>query len=149
MIIDQITNSHLYYALNPRINHAFSYIHQADLSAISVGKYEIDGENIYAMVQEYYTKPKEQCLWEAHRRYIELQYVIQGVEQIGFANTSRLNHGEYDASKDFLPLFGEGDFLTLHKGNFVIFMPEDAHMPGIVFDSPNPVKKIVIKISVV
>ena len=116
---------------------------------ISVGKYEIDGENIYALVQQYNTKLKKDGFWEAHRRYIDLQYVIQGAEKIGYANLSRLTQGEYDASKDFLPLYGEGDFLTLKDGSFVILMPEDAHMPGIAFDSLLPVKKIVIKISVV
>ena len=65
MIIDQITNSHLYYALHPRIKPAFDYLHQTDLSALEVGKYEIDGENIYAMVQQYISKPRERGFWEA------------------------------------------------------------------------------------
>ena len=123
-------------------------IHQADLSSIGVGRYEVDGENLYAMVQQYNTKPKEAGVWEAHRRYIDLQYVIQGAEKIGYANLSRLTQGEYDANRDFLPLYGEGEFLTLKNGDFVILMPEDAHMPGIAIDALLPVKKIVIKILV-
>jgi biofilm protein TabA len=127
---------------------AFDHIHQTDFSNTPIGKYTIDGENLFAMVQQYNTKPKEQGFWEAHRRYIDLQAVIQGAEKIGYANLSQLTKGDYDSNKDFLPLFGEGDFVTLHPGYFVILMPEDAHMPGIVIDIPIPVKKIVIKIAV-
>lgn len=148
MIVDHINNSHLYYALSPRIRNAFDYIHQVDLTSINVGRYEIDGENLYAMVQQYNTKPKESGTWEAHRRYIDLQFVIQGTERIGYANLGCLTQGEYNPNKDFLPLYGEGDFLTLKNGDFVILMPEDAHMPGIVVDTLSPVKKMVIKISV-
>ena len=148
MVIDQIANSHLYYSLNSRIQAAFDYLLQTDLSSLSIGRYEIDEENIYAMLQQYTSKPREQGFWEAHRRYMDLQVVIQGVEQIGYANIGRLTQAEYDGTKDFLPLFGEGDFLTLQNGNFALLLPQDAHMPGIALGDPAPVKKIVIKISI-
>ena len=148
MIIDQISNFHLYYPVHPRLRSAFDYIHQTDLSALSVGRVELDGENLFAMVQQYNSKPREQGIWEAHRRYMDLQMVIQGIENIGYANIAHLTQGEYDANKDFLPLFGEGDFLTLQNGNFVLLLPQDAHMPGIAINSPAPVRKVVIKISI-
>jgi len=147
MIIDQLTNSHLYYPLSHRIKIAFDYLHQTDLSSLSIGRYEIDGENIFAMLQQYTSKPRNQGFWEAHRRYMDLQVVIQGAELIGYANIASLSKGEYDLSKDFIPLFGDGAFLTLQPGNFALLMPEDAHMPGIAVDSPSPIKKIVIKIA--
>lgn len=148
MIIDQIFNSPLYYALHPGIKPAFEFLKQTDLSTLNVGRIEIDGQNLYAMLQQYTSKPREQAAWEAHRRYIDLQVVLQGTENIGYANISRLSQGEYDTNKDFLPLFGEGDFLTLQKGNFALLFPQDAHMPGLAIGSPAPVKKIVLKISV-
>jgi YhcH/YjgK/YiaL family protein len=148
MIIDRISNSHLYYAVHSRFKRAFDYIHQINTDTIPVGKYEIDGEAMYVLVQEYNTKLKEQGVWEAHRRYIDLQYVVQGAEGMGYANINHLQQGEYDASKDFLPLQGDGDFFTLHSGCFVLLLPEDAHMPGMAIGSPTPVKKIVVKISV-
>ena len=83
MIIDQLANSHLYYSLTSRIKLAFDYLDKIDLSTLSVGRNEIEGDNIYAMLQQYTSKPREQGLWEAHRRYIDLQLVIQGAEQIG------------------------------------------------------------------
>ena len=109
MIIDTVNNAHLYYPLNPRIKAAFEYLHQADLTGISVGRHEVDGANLYVMVQQYNTKPEEAGVWEAHRRYIDLHYVIQGVEKIGYAPLGRLTQGEYDPNKDFLPLHGQAD----------------------------------------
>ena len=148
MIIDRIANAHLYYAVNPRFKQAFDYIHQIDVNAIPVGRYEVDSDRMYALVQEYNTKLKEQGFWEAHRRYIDLQYVVQGSEGMGYANLNRLQPGEYDAAKDFLPLNGDGDLLALHSGSFVLLLPEDAHMPGMALGSPAPVRKIVVKIPV-
>jgi YhcH/YjgK/YiaL family protein len=148
MIIDRIDNAHLYCAVNIKFQCAFDYIRGIDTSSIPVGRYEIDGENMYAMVQQYNTKLKEQGFWEAHRRYIDLQYIVQGAEGMGYANIHHLQQGEYDASKDFLPLYGDGDIFTLRSGSFVLLLPEDAHMPGLAIDSPTPVKKVVVKIAV-
>ena len=148
MIIDRIGNSHLYYAVHPKFKRAFDYIHQINVDTIPAGRYEIDGEAMYALVQEYNTKLKELGTWEAHRRYIDLQYVVQGVEGIGYANINQLEQGEYDASRDFLPLHGEGDLVTVHSGSFVLLLPEDAHMPGMAIGSPAPVKTVVVKIAV-
>ena len=148
MIIDQLANSHLYYSLTSRIKLAFDYLDKIDLSTLSVGRNEIEGDNIYAMLQQYTSKPREQGLWEAHRRYIDLQLVIQGAEQIGYANINSLAQGDYETAKDFLPLFGEGDFLTLQNGNFALLFPQDAHMTGVALGAPSPVKKLVIKISI-
>ena len=148
MIIDRITNDHLYYAVHARFQQAFDHIHQMDVNAIPVGRYEIDGDKIFALVQEYNTKLKEHGFWEAHRRYIDLQYVVQGVERMGYANLSHLQQGEYDTTKDLLPLYGDGDSVILHSGSFVLLLPEDAHMPGMALGSPAPVRKIVVKIAV-
>lgn len=148
MIIDRIDNAHLYHAVNAKFKRAFDYIQQIDVDTIPAGKYEIDGENMYALVQQYNTKLKEQGFWEAHRRYIDLQYVVQGAEGMGYANINHLRQDEYDSSKDFLPLHGEGGLVTLHSGSFVLLLPEDAHMPGMAIGSPAPVKKVVVKIAV-
>ena len=148
MLIDRITNAHLYGTLSPKFKCAFDYIQQTDLLTLAVGKYEIDGESLYVIVQEYLTKPIEQGRWEAHRRYIDLQYVIRGTERIGYAHLSRLLPDVYDVNKDFLPLSGQGDILTVQEGSFMLLLPEDGHMPGIAVDEPMLVKKAVFKIGV-
>ncbi len=148
MILDRIENAHWYDAVHKRFKSAFDYISQIDIHAIPVGRHEIDSANMYALVQEYNTKLKEQGKWEAHRRYIDLQYVVQGAEGIGYANIHHLQQGEYDVSKDCLPLHGEGGLITLKSGSFILLMPEDAHMPCMALGEPAPVRKIVLKIAV-
>lgn len=149
MIIDRITNAHLYASLSPAFKQAFDYLQQTDLATLANGKYEIDSENMYVSVQEYDTKPKEQGKWEAHRRYIDVQYMIRGTEQIGYAHLAGLAPAQaYDASRDVAFFSGAGDFSTMQEGSFMILFPEDAHMPCISVNEPTQVKKAVVKILV-
>jgi YhcH/YjgK/YiaL family protein len=148
MILDRIENGALYHNVHKRFKSAFEYIGALDIRTIPVGRHEIDGANMYALVQEYNTKLKDEGKWEAHRRYIDLQYVVQGAEGIGYANLHHLQQGEYDESKDFLPLFGDGDQIILRSGYFVLLFPEDAHMPGLAVGEPAFARKIVLKIAI-
>lgn len=148
MIIDQIKNASFYFGMSERLTTALRYLQNTDLSSIEPGRYEIDGSNVYALVQQYETRLKEKGFWEAHRRYIDVQSVIEGVELIGYANLGHLKVGEYDDAQDFLRLEGEADFLVIRAGTFVILTPQDAHMPGIAVASPQPVKKVVVKVCI-
>ena len=148
MVIDKIENASLYYSLHPKLKQAFDYIAQIDIHSISVGKHEVDGDAMYVLVQEYDTKLKEAGKWEAHHLYIDLQYVVQGAEGMGYANIHDLQQGEYIPEEDFLPLFGDGQQIELRSGYFVLLFPEDAHMPGMAIGKPASVRKIVLKIAV-
>jgi YhcH/YjgK/YiaL family protein len=148
MITDRITNAHLYSSLGVGIQRAFEYLQQTDLQALPAGRYELDGNKLYVMSQEYSSKLPEQGKWEAHRRYIDLQYITAGTERIGYAHLSRLAQGDYNPEKDFLALTGIGDYVTLSAGDFMLLFPEDAHMPGMAVDAPVHVKKVVVKIVV-
>jgi biofilm protein TabA len=159
MIIDQLHNieSGFYPALlsatdatglTQRFAQAFHFLQTTDLENAAPGRVDIDGDLIFALIQEYNTKPLEQGFWEAHRKYIDIQYVVSGEEHMGYANLAQLTAGDYDESKDFLPLHGQGSFIRLPAGMFTLFMPEDAHMPGMAVDQPQPVKKVVVKIAV-
>jgi YhcH/YjgK/YiaL family protein len=146
MVIDQLKNASFYSGLHTGLNTAFHYLQNTDLARIEPGKYEIEGSNVYALVQEYETKPKEKGRWEAHRRYMDVQYVFKGAERIGYANLEQLKAVEYDEAKDFLALTGDGDFFGVRAGTFVILAPQDGHMPGIAVGGPQPVKKVVVKV---
>jgi YhcH/YjgK/YiaL family protein len=148
MIFDRLSNAALYIPPSGRIARAFAYLQTENLEKLPVSRGEIDGTQLYALVQEYATKPHEEGKWEAHRRYIDLQYIVRGVEECGVARLDRLNAGAYDPQRDFLPLEGSGDILTLRAGEFVLFFPEDAHMPGLAAGAAAPVRKIVVKIAV-
>ncbi len=109
-------------------------------------RYAIDGDLIYAMVQEYDSKPKTEGFWESHRKYLDVQYVASGVEHMGYAPTSNLAAGAYQEENDFIRLEGDGEFFLLREGFFCILAPQDAHMPGMAVDQTQPVKKVVIKV---
>ncbi len=148
MITDRLSNAHLYLSLGTQIRRAFEYLQQSDLLSLPVGIFELDGKNLYINSQEYRSKTSEQGKWEAHRCYIDLQYIISGSERFGYAHLSRLKQGEYNPEKDFLTLTGNGDFVTLSAGDFILLYPEDAHMPGMAINAPAPVKKVVVKIAI-
>ena len=147
MIIDRIENASLYFSIHPRFKQAFEYFNQIDIHSIPVGRHDVDGDAIYALVQEYTTKQKGEGKWEAHRRYIDLQYVVQGAEGMGYANIHHLQQGKYIPEKDFLPLFGEGNQVELKSGCFVLLFPEDAHMPNMALGESKLARKIVLKIA--
>jgi len=148
MIADTLRNADLYRGLSPRIALAFDFLHGTDFRSAAPGRFEIDGRQVYAIVQEYATLDRVQGTWEAHRQYIDLQYMVSGTERIGYAHVSRLTPGRYDQERDLLPLSGEGDFLVLGPGSFMLLFPEDAHMPRIAVAAPEMVGKVVVKIAV-
>jgi YhcH/YjgK/YiaL family protein len=148
MIVDLLANSHLYQGLNAKIDRAFAFLRETDLAALEPGDYEIDGREIYARALTYTTRLPEQGVWEAHRLYIDLQVMVQGAERICYAPLSRLTAGAYDEAKDFLRLSGEGDFVTLPGGSFMLLWPGDGHMPCLAVNQPEPIKKVVVKIAV-
>ena len=146
MVIDHLRNAALYLGMHPRLANAFRYLQKTDFSKIEPGKYEIDGANLFALIQTYDPKPQENARWEAHRKYIDVQYVLSGSELFGYAPLERLNSAGYDDAKDFHELRGNGDFLQAAAGTFLILFPQDAHMPGIAGPGSQSVKKIVVKI---
>jgi YhcH/YjgK/YiaL family protein len=148
MVIDQLKNAHHYYKLGEGIAAALRYLQNTDPTKVEPGRYVLDGDDLYAMVQQYETKPKAQGFWEAHRKYLDVQYVAQGTEHMGFAPLSQLRPQPYDEEKDFLKAEGEGEFLTMRAGTFMILGPDDAHMPGMAVSGPQPVRKVVVKVRI-
>lgn len=149
MIVDRLEHADLYGGLAPRIVAALQWLRTTDLEALPAGKVTIDGEHLFAVVQEYQTKPREEGFWEAHRRYIDVQYVVHGHELMGYAPLRSLHVTQpYDPEKEMLKAAGPGDFIGNPAGTVFILWPHDAHMPGIAEGAPVGVKKIVVKVEV-
>src|SRR5512145_1954601 len=107
MIADILKNRHLYASISPRIKKSLEYISKTDFSAMEPGRYELDGSNIFALVQAYDSIPREQGKWECHRNYIDIQYIAEGVEQIGVNNIGKMKvTTEYNPEKDIAFLSG-------------------------------------------
>lgn len=148
MVLATLRNARLYAPLGPRIARGLAFLEQTNFARAPAGRVEIDGNALYATVSDYTTKPVAEGRWEAHRRYIDLQYVARGVERIGVAPLDRLTPGEHLPEKDLTWLSGHGDYVTVAAGQFAILWPDDAHMPGIEAGAPGQVRKVVVKIAV-
>lgn len=146
MVIDDLQNAAQYHALGARFEKGLRWLVDNDVASMAPERYDIDGDDVFVMVQEYDAKLKADGFWEAHRQYADIQLVVTGAEHMGYTPTARLNAGQYDERRDFLPLHGEGMFIELHAGHFMILWPQDAHMPGMEIVEPTPVKKAVVKV---
>ena len=149
MIIDKLSNSYLYSGLSERINKSFAYLKETDFSKMETGKYEIDGNNIFALVNEYSTKDESEGKLEAHKKYIDVQFVAKGKELIGYvplADQKIIN--DYNEQNDITFFSGDKSFTQVVEGMFAIFFPTDVHLPGIKVNEKSYVKKVVIKVKV-
>lgn len=151
MILDTIDNAHFYAGLMPRgIGLALDALRDRRFAASPPGRYAIQGDDVYAMVQSYNTKPHDAGRWEAHRRYIDVQFVLDGVETMGVGAVAGMTVSEpYDPKRDVGFFKGAGDLFTLRAGMFAILLPHDAHMPGLMAGPVSPVTKIVVKVALV
>jgi YhcH/YjgK/YiaL family protein len=151
MILDKIENVHIYAKLGEGIARGLELLESGKLDVLEPGKHLIDGEDLYASVQEYEPKPQAEGRWEAHRKYIDIQYMVKGAEEMGCAMVDGLAGQEkYDEEKDVEFLAGKleaGTALRVGERMFAIFYPQDAHMPMLMgAGSAKKVKKIVLKV---
>ena len=149
MILDKIENLSLYQGMHPGINKALNYIKETNFSELPVGKHAIEGDAIFAIYKEYKTTQIDDKLLESHLKYIDVQYVIEGVEEMGVTMlTNQEPKKRYDEEQDYM-LFDESyDIITVNAGMFAIFFPDDIHMPEITTGEPSNVKKVVIKVKI-
>jgi YhcH/YjgK/YiaL family protein len=148
MILDQLANANRYAPLGARFARALEFLQATDLDALAPGTYELEGRDLYALVQEYSPKPLSEAGWEEHRHYADVQFIVSGTERIGYAPAESLQRDEYDAARDYGRLSGNGDLVTLHGGDFMILWPGEGHAPGLVAEEPSMVKKVVVKVRV-
>jgi YhcH/YjgK/YiaL family protein len=148
MIIDEICKADEYFDLSEGIRTALRFLQETDMDALEPGRHTVDGDRVFAIVESYQTKPMADGFWEAHLKHLDVQCVISGEEQIGYAPVSSMVAEPYDEDRDFYKLKGNGNFVTLRPGMFALLKPQDAHMPGISIQESRQVKKIVIKVRI-
>lgn len=148
MILDNLQNLYKYAGICHGIAVAEAFL-KALPADIACGKYPIDGEDIYAVVQRYETMDASELLWECHDKYWDIQYVVAGKETILWAERDMIgNWNAYDEANDCRVAHTNctGVPLTLSNGQFAIFAPQDAHKPKCVTDTPSHMVKVVVKI---
>ncbi len=147
MIIDSLDNVKHYRHLNERIKKGLEFIEEIDFNTIEPGKYNVDGDTIFAIVSEYHTKEPEVAKPEAHERYLDIQFMVRGEELMGYAPLEDQDiDTPYDADEDLVFYKCPVSHVKVSEGMFSIFYPTDIHAPGILIDSSKPVKKVVIKV---
>ncbi|MBO7672949.1 YhcH/YjgK/YiaL family protein [bacterium] len=145
MIFDKIENVKVY----PQIpDFVADFIRNVNSQQQTGKVYLVDDKSVWANVDEYTTKPYENCKFEAHKRYIDIQFMLSGEEKIETAFTNELEISDsYDENRDvmFLKDTGNKVILPMKKGYFALFYPTDAHKPQVAFSRPEKVKKVVVK----
>jgi YhcH/YjgK/YiaL family protein len=140
-----------YFKNKERWDKAFSFLKNSDLSKLELKRYDIDGDNLYAPVSEYLTKNEEDARYEAHQKYIDIQYVISGVEQMGVAPIAQKKDVlvPYDVTKDveFMTVTQATDYKAT-PDRFFVFFPSDIHRPGVKVGENSQVRKVVLKVKV-
>ena len=149
MIADRIENIDMYVGLGERIAAALKYISETDFSGVEKGKYAIDGDLVYASVNEYQTKPEADCKIEAHRKYIDVQFIVSGEETMGYAPlTDQQPSIAYNEEKDCVFFETPVSKLKFVAGMFAIYYPNDLHQPCISTEKASTVKKVVVKVHI-
>jgi biofilm protein TabA len=150
MLFGNLNTLGTYQALahEPVLQRALAWL-RAMPSDQPLGIVELQGKDVYVNVHGYETLPRDQCRFESHRRYVDLQYCIRGGELIDYTLLARLpGNSGYDAEKDFIFHDAPAAFSTLRlqPGDFGVFFPDDAHRPKVNDGANAAVHKLVIKI---
>jgi biofilm protein TabA len=151
MIVDRIENAHLYAPLHKQFNQAFAVLADREVTQKPDGRYSIDGDDLFYMVQRYTTKPVDQTRFESHKKYIDIQALFAGQELLGYVPTAGLEVTvPYDAGKDIM-FYRAGTMagqVRLEPGLFCLLFPQDAHLPSCQITCPAEVHKVVFKVRV-
>jgi YhcH/YjgK/YiaL family protein len=136
VIFDRLDEADAYRCMGENFIAGFDYLRATVFETVADGRYRIRGDDVFATVQSYHTKPLEQGKWEAHRHYADIQYVVKGCEGIGIAHLADMTIQQpYARDHDV-------EFFVGHSR--VQFM--DVHMPGLMFEAATLVKKVVVKV---
>ena len=134
------------------LTKALAFLRTQDFRNMPEGRHEIDGDKIFALLSRYTTRPQTECTPEAHRKFVDIQYVADGEEFLGWCPMSPdlVEMEPYDEARDIIfyrALIPESSFL-LKAGSYAVLYPEDVHRPGVsVLDEyPANVTKVVVKI---
>ncbi len=148
IIINKLQHAERYFNMHPAFEKAFAFLRQEGLAELAADRYEIDGERLFCMISKGPGRSRAEARLEAHRKYIDIQYVIAGTDEMGWKPTADCKSidTEYDDEKDIMFFKDSPDSWTpVPAGSFVIFFPQDAHAPLV---GSGQIHKAVLKIAV-
>ncbi|MEJ5264616.1 MAG: YhcH/YjgK/YiaL family protein [Bacteroidales bacterium] len=146
MICDVLQNFERYRSLFSHFDTIHAFLCRNDLAQLPLQRIDL-ASGVYVSIGEYQTKPAQALRWEAHRKYLDIQYLVWGEEKIGYGAGDDFRCIEpYDEAKDIAFFSGSGYELPLGNGFFVVLFPGEYHMPGIIAHAPALVRKVVVKV---
>lgn len=153
MITGHIDNlSQNYHKLPEAVQKALDFLQKNDLKNMSPGRYDIEGSNIFTLLQHYNSRNKCECKAETHAKYVDVQFLASGEEYIGYSPYSPSISIIEDnlATKDacFYDLIQHESKLYFNAGTYGVFYPTDIHRPCMYVTKPTKVIKVVVKISI-
>lgn len=148
MILSALSQSARYAVLHPLFYQAFDYIEKTDLFSLTPGRYNIVGDDLIAIVEKVSGKTREVAKLEAHRRYIDIQLVLEGDEQMGWKPLADCYNpvSEHSEERD-IRFFHDApaSWVAVPPDHFCIFFPEDAHAPLV---GNGEIRKVIFKVAV-
>ncbi|CAG0937785.1 evolved beta-galactosidase subunit beta [Gallionellaceae bacterium] len=149
MIFSTLTQSDRYAALHPLFPRAFEFIRNTDMLALPPGRHSIIGDDLFAIVENVPGRSREDAQLECHRKYIDIQLVLEGRDEMGWKPLADCHNpvSDYSAEKD-IRFFRDtpSSWIATPPGHFCIFFPEDAHAPLV---SEGQIRKVIFKIAAV
>jgi YhcH/YjgK/YiaL family protein len=146
MILSPLADAGRYAALHPLFAKAFEYLRTTDLNALPEGRHAILGEDLFILAQQRPGRPQAEAKLECHRRYIDIQLVLEGDEEMGWRPVAECTQpqADYDEARD-IRFFDDApaSWVRTPAGAFCIFFPEDAHAPLV---SAGMMRKVVVKV---
>lgn len=149
MIFDKLTSLEVYKGINPNLDTAIDFLMSHDLESLPLGRTEIDGDNVFLNKMEATASPAHTKQFEVHRKYMDVQIDLSGVERIDTGERIPLESFDFDEEKD-LGFTDCGTFASciLGPGNFTVCMPEELHKPGIIVTEDAALVKCVLKVHI-
>ena len=148
MILASLRSKGGNYQFPAAIQTALDFLAKEDTAALPVGRYELDGDNIFVLIQDQTTAAPSEKRAESHRNYIDIQYLFTGEEMQGYAPLLEGVKGEEPAGKDniYYQDVADEQFVHLKAGDFTIYFTDDIHRPNCTDKEPAPIHKAVVKI---
>ena len=142
------------------LNIVFDYLTQAvdtnshisqQLFSLPLNSFEkvVLEDGIFAFLQVATTKPIDECFIESHKKYVDFQLIVEGIEEMHYIHTEKLTIDRpYDEEKDLVSyvMHKNTSKFLLESGDLAIFFPEDGHVGLSMYQKPSNIKKVVIKV---
>jgi len=148
MIYGRLSDAESYEATHPGFKTAFEFLKRTDLASLPDGRHEIDGDRVFAVIARGPGRGRSGTKLEAHRKYIDIQVTLEGLDEIGWKPTAECEQAEapFDEARDVV-LFQDPSemWLALPVGSFAVFYPGDGHAP---WGGKGVLHKLVVKVRV-